>query len=150
MVSQPVSSNWNDTQINTTLTQNTLNNAPKPHDTVLTSKGDTQHTNTQNSNTAKKEPTHRNIGTRTTSAKHIHWGREMKHTHTNTEFIHKKDKSTNTDPLITLDPSDVTNLNSGLHIVTYNPQSIFMCTNNTSSIRPLGTSIMSQKTIKKH
>ena len=57
--------------------------------------------------------------------------------HRNTTFVKMQDKSTNTDPLIILDPVDVITLHSGLHVATYNPFSnIFVCTNNSKQIIP--------------
>ena len=68
--------------------------------------------------------------------------KNWRYTYTNTPFTHMKYKSTNTDPLVIWDPTDVMKLTSGLHKVTYNPyQQIFLGTNNANSIRPLNNKL---------
>ena len=79
-----------------------------------------------------------NISTQTRSARNIRWAPKTEHKQTNTQFIKYVDKSTNTDPLIVLDPIDIRSLHGGLHIATYNPEhQIYMTTNNSLSIMPV-------------
>ena len=65
-------------------------------------------------------------------------GPKTEHKHPNTQFVKTVDNSTNTDPLIVLDPVDIRSLHGGLHIATYNPEHrIYMTTNNSLSIMPV-------------
>ena len=79
----------------------------------------------------------KSISTQTQSANDIKWAVKKEHKHTNTKHVTTHDKSTNTDPLVVLDPDDIKTLHSGLHIATYSPfHQIFVCTNNSTSIVP--------------
>ena len=61
------------------------------------------------------------------------------------------DKSTNTDPLIVLDPVDIRSLHGGLHIATYNPEhQIYITTNNSLSIMPVTKPTINQQPTNQH
>ena len=82
--------------------------------------------------------TRQSISTQTKSARNIRWAPKTEHKHTNTTFTKMVDKSTNSEPLIVLDPIDIKSLHIGLYIATYNPEhQIFMSTNNSQCIIPL-------------
>ena len=79
----------------------------------------------------------KSISTQTKSAHDIKWAVKKEHKHTNTNHVTTHDKSTNTNPLVVLDPDNIKTLQSGLHIATYTPfHQIFICTNNSTSIVP--------------
>ena len=95
--------------------------------------------------------TTQNISTQTRSARNIRWAPKTEHKHTNTQFVKSVDKSTNTDPLIILDPVDIRSLHRGLHIATYNPEhQIYLTTNNSLSIMPVPKPTSNQQPINQH
>ena len=95
--------------------------------------------------------TTQNISTQTRSARNIRWAPKTEHKYTNTQFVKSVDKSTNTDPLIILDPVDIRSLHGGLHIATYNPEhQIYLTTNNSLSIMPVPKPTSNQEPINQH
>ena len=53
---------------------------------------------------------HKSISTQTKSAHDIKWAVKKEHKHTNTNHVTTHDKSTNTNPLVVLDPDDIKTL----------------------------------------
>ena len=137
---------------NTVTQDNTMShNLDKPtvyhtHTDIPNSTNPRANLNTQA--TVSLTKTTQNISTQTRSARNIRWAPKSEHKYTNTQFVKSVDKSTNTDPLIILDPVDIRSLHGGLHIATYNPEhQIYLTTNNSLSIMPVPKPTSNQEPI---